>query len=147
MAGLVPFSRRNSSLFPTGFEDFYNLLDDFFNDRPNRMGITRGAFNLDIQEDDKEYVVEAHLPGVNKEEVNIELNEGRLTISVTKDEKVNEEKKKYVYKESRYSSMSRSIYLADAKSDGVNAKLENGILYINIPKQEKIDTTKRIEIQ
>ncbi len=147
MAGLVPFSRKNSSLFPTGFEDFYNLLDDFFNDRPNKMGITRETFKLDIQEDDKEYVVEAHLPGVNKEEVNIELNEGRLTISVTKDEKVNEEKKNYVYKESRYSSMSRSIYLADAKSDGVKAKLENGILYINVPKQEKIDTTKRIEIE
>lgn len=148
MAGLVPFNRRNTSIFNTGFEDFYNMLDDFFNDNwsANRLD-SKGSFKIDIQEDDKEYIVEARLPGVKKEEINIELNDDKLNISVKRDETINEEKKNYVYKESRYCSMSRSVYLADSKSDGVKAKLDNGILYITIPKQETIDTTKRIEIE
>ncbi len=148
MAGLVPFNRRNTSIFNTGFEDFYNMLDDFFNDNwsANRLD-SKGSFKIDLQEDDKEYIVEARLPGVKKEEINIELNDDKLNISVKRDETINEEKKNYVYKESRYCSMSRSVYLADSKSDGVKAKLDNGILYITIPKQETIDTTKRIKIE
>ncbi|MBU5254685.1 Hsp20/alpha crystallin family protein [Tissierella praeacuta] len=148
MAGLVPFNRRNSSILNTGFEDFYNMLDDFFNNNwsTNKLN-SRDSFKIDIQEDDKEYIVEANLPGVKKEEINIELNDGKLKISVKRDETINEEKKNYVYKESRYCSMSRSVYLADSKSDGVKAKLDNGILYITIPKEQKANNTKIIEIE
>lgn len=147
MAGLVPFNRKNS-IFNTSFDDFYNVLDDFFNDnwRSNRIsGI--GSFKIDIQENEKDYVVEAKLPGVKKEEINIDLDEGRLNISVARDENVSEDKKNYVYRETRHSSMNRSIYLANAKSDGVKAKLDNGILYIHVPKQEKPNTSRRIEIE
>ncbi len=148
MAGLVPFNRKNSSILNTGFEDFYNMLDDFFNNKwsTNKLN-SRDSFKIDSQEDDKEYIVEANLPGVKKEEINIELNDGKLKISVKRDETINEEKKNYVYKESRYCSMSRSVYLADSKSDGVKAKLDNGILYITIPKEQKANNTKIIEIE
>lgn len=148
MAGLVPFNRKNSSILNTGFEDFYNMLDDFFNNNwsTNKLN-SSDSFKIDIQEDDKEYIVEANLPGVKKEEINIELNDGKLKISVKRDETINEEKKNYVYKESRYCSMSRSVYLADSKSDGVKAKLDNGILYITIPKEQKANNTKIIEIE
>lgn len=148
MFGLVPFKRRNTSLFNTGFGDFYNMIDDFFNNDwiPN-VSMDMGAFKIDIQEKDKEYIVEAELPGVKKDEVYIELNEGRLNIAVKRDESIEEENKNYVYKESRYSSMSRNVYLKDAKSEGASAKLEDGILYINVPKEENINTSKRIQIE
>lgn len=144
---LVPFNRKNS-IFNTNFDDFYNVLDDFFNDswRSNRFsGI--GSFKIDIQENENEYVVEAKLPGVRKEEINIDLDEGRLNISIERNEDVNEDKKNYIYRETRHSSMNRSIYLANAKSEGIKAKLDNGILYIHVPKQQKIDTSRRIEIE
>lgn len=148
MAGLVPSNRRNS-IFSTGFDDLYNALDDFFfndNWRNNRIsGI--GSFKIDIQENDNEYVVEAKLPGIKKEEIGIDLDEGRLNISVAREENVNEDKKNYVYRETKHSSMNRSIYLENAKSDGVSAKLDNGVLYIHVPKQDKPNTSRRIEIE
>ena len=126
----------------------YNMLDDFFNDNwPSSRILARSTFKVDIQEDEKGYVVEAELPRVKKEEIGIELNEGRLTISVVREEKKEEENKNYVHKESQYSSMSRSIYLADASNKDVKASLEDGILRISVPKQEKVDSSKRIEIE
>ncbi len=143
---LVPFNRKNS-IFNTNFDDVYNALDDFFNDgwRSNRLsGI--GSFKIDIQEDENEYVVEAKLPGVKKEEIDIDLDEGRLNISVAREENVNEDKKNYVYRETKHSSMNRSIYLENAKSEGVKANLDNGVLYIHVPKQQKPSTSRKIEI-
>lgn len=143
---LVPFNRKNS-VFNTGIDDFYNALEDFFNDnwRSNRLGGI-GSFKIDIQEDENQYVVEAKLPGVKKEEINIDLDEGRLNISVAREENINEDKKNYVYRETKHSSMNRSIYLANAESEGVKAKLDNGILYIHVPKQQKPNTSRKIDI-
>ncbi len=144
---LVPFNRRNS-LFNAGFEDFYNMLDNFFNDdRFLTRGITMGSFKVDIQENENEYVVEAQLPGVKKEEINLILEDERLTIAVERRDEVNEEKKNYIHRESKFSSMSRSIYLRDALPEGVKAKLDNGVLYVSVPKQGNTRHTKRIEIE
>jgi HSP20 family protein len=148
MAGLVPFNKNRLGLRRSGFEDFYNMLDDFFNDTWSpRRSLMYDTFKLDVQENDKEYCIEAELPGVKKEEINLELNEGRLTISINREESIDEEKKNYIHKERRFSSMQRSIYLADAKGDGVKAKLEEGVLNITVPKQEKLDSTVKINIE
>ncbi|MDF2999932.1 MAG: heat shock protein Hsp20 [Bacillota bacterium] len=148
MTGLVPFNRRNTNLLSTGFEDFYNMLDDFFSDNLSpRRSLTRDTFKINVQENDTEYFIEAELPGVNKEEIDIDLTDGRLSISVKKEENLNEEKKNYVHRESRYSSMSRSIYLADAENKGIKAKLDNGVLNISIPRQEKFTKAAKIEIE
>ncbi len=147
MAGLVPFNKNKSSLRPTGFEDFYNMLDDFFGDTwVSRRNLFNDTFKLDVQESDKEYLIEAELPGVKKEEINIDFSEGRLTISVDRAEDIEENKKNYIHKERRYSSMKRSIYLQDAKSEGFKAKLENGVLNVNIPRQDKNQNKYKINI-
>ena len=148
MTGLVPFNRKNTGLRSTGFEDFYNMLDDFFSDSWSpRRSLERDTFKINVQQNDCEYLVEAELPGVNKEEIDLDLNEGRLTISVKREEKINEEKKNYIHRESRYSSMSRSIYLADADSKGIKAKLDGGLLSITVPRQEKSVKADKIEIE
>ena len=151
MAGLVPYNRRNRGLVDRGFgdfRDFYTMVDDFFNDSwPSRRSFTRDTFKIDVQENDSEYLIEAELPGVDREEVNIDMNEGRMTISVQREENINEENKNYVHKERRFSSMSRSLYLDDAKSDGIKAKLENGVLNIKVPKESKPDSSVKIDIE
>lgn len=82
-----------------------------------------------------------------KEEINLELkDDGRLTISVEREESLEEEKKNYVHRERRYSSMQRSIYLRDAKTEGVKAQLKDGILRIIVPKEEAQGGTHRIQI-
>ena len=111
------------------------------------MNFNRGSFKVDIQDNQNEYVVEAHLPGVDKEEISLELDEERLTISIERQEKVDEQEKNYIHRESRYSSMSRSIYLRDSLDEEVKAKLDNGVLYISVSKQKNSKNTKRIEIE
>lgn len=148
MTGLVPFNRKNTGLLNTGFEDFYNMLDDFFSDNwSSRRSLEKDTFKINVQQNDNEYLIEAELPGVKKEEINIDMNDGRLNISVNREEKINEEKKNYIHRESRFSSMSRSIYLDDADSKGIKAKLDNGVLNITVPRQEKAIAAEKIEIE
>jgi len=148
MAGLVPFNRRSTGLLNNGFGDFYNMLDDFFSDNSHlRRNLERDTFKINVQQNEKDYVIEAELPGVNKDELDLDLSDGRLTISVKREENVNEEKKNYIHRESRYQSMSRSVYLADAATDGIKAKLENGMLNINVPRQDQTVKSEKIAIE
>ncbi len=148
MTGLVPFNRKNSGLLNTGFDEFYNMLDDFFTDSWSpRRSLARDTFKINVQQNEEVYLIEAELPGINKDEIDIDLNEGRLIISVKREENINEEKKNYIHRESRFSSMSRSVYLADADTKGIKAKLDNGVLNITVPRQEKIVKAEKIEIE
>lgn len=148
MANLVPGNRRNRGLATTGFEDLYNMLDDFFTD-PWMSGtrMSRDSFRVDVQAGEKEYVVEAELPGIKKEEVQLEMNDGNLSITVQRDEKVDQEGKNYIHRERRYASMSRTIYLGDATSEGIHARLEGGVLHITVPRQPQIENSRRIAIE
>ncbi len=148
MSGLVPFNRKRSELANVGFGDFYNMLDDFFADGwPLRRSLGSDTFKLDVKEDEKAYTVTADLPGVKKEELNLSMEEGRLQISVNREEKTEEENKNYVHHERVCCSMQRNIYLADADEGAVKAKLEDGVLTITVPKKEKKDTSIAINIE
>lgn len=144
MTGLIPFNRRGD----LSRDRLFNMMDDFFNDSwlPGRS-LLSDTFKVDVKENENDYTIEADLPGVQKEQINLEFNEGRLTIAVVRNEEIEEEKKGYIHKERRHSSMQRSVYLADADNEGVNAKLNDGVLTISIPKKPQIDYKKRIEIQ
>jgi HSP20 family protein len=147
MAGLIPFNRRNSDLFGTGFR-LENMLDDFFAAGwPFRRSLAADTFKIDVQDNGSAYVVEAELPGVAKNEVSVSLQDGRLNISVSKDESLEETSKNYIHKERRYSSMSRNILLADADEKGVKAKMDNGVLTITVPKKSKPQNGVIIDIE
>lgn len=147
MARLVPFNKKNKEISTnTGFEDFYNVLDDFFsNDWPFGRTLTHDTFKVDVEDNGNEYLIEAEVPGVDKKGINVELNDGKLMISITRDENSESKKKNFIHRERRYSSMSRSIYLEDTKPDGIKAKLENGLLKVVVPKEEKPSNSITIE--
>jgi HSP20 family protein len=149
MAGLVPFNKKNKEISTnTGFEDFYNVLDDFFsNDWPFRRTLTHDTFKVDVEDNGNEYLIEAEVPGIDKKDINVELNDGKLMISITRDENSESKKKNFIHRERRYSSMSRSIYLEDAKPDGIKAKLENGLLKVVVPKEEKPNNSITIDVE
>lgn len=148
MAGLVPFNRKRNDLMNIGFDDFSNMLDDFFSGSwPTRRSLAGDTFKLDIQEDDKEYTIEAELPGVKKENIDVTLDDGRLSLSVKKEEITEDENKKYIHRERKFSQMARSISLVEAKNEGIQAKLNEGVLTITVPKKVKSDTSKRIKIE
>ena len=149
MAGLVPFNKKNKEISTnTGFEDFYNVLDDYFsNDWPFKRTLTHDTFKVDVEDNGNEYLIEAEVPGIDKKDINVELNDGKLMISITRDENSESKKKNFIHRERRYSSMSRSIYLEDAKQDGIKAKLENGLLKVVVPKEEKPNNSITIDIE
>lgn len=149
MAGLVPFNKKNKEISTnTGFEDFYNVLDDYFsNDWPFKRTLTHDTFKVDVEDNGNEYLIEAEVPGIDKKDINVELNDGKLMISITRDENSESKKKNFIHRERRYSSMSRSIYLEDAKPDGIKAKLENGLLKVVGPKEEKPNNSITIDVE
>ena len=149
MAGLVPFNKKNKEISTnTGFEDFYKVLDDYFsNDWPFKRTLTHDTFKVDVEDNGNEYLIEAEVPGIDKKDINVELNDGKLMISITRDENSESKKKNFIHRERRYSSMSRSIYLEDAKPDGIKAKLENGLLKVVVPKEEKPNNSITIDVE
>ncbi len=118
---------------------FDNALDQLFEDEGNKM-------KCDIYEKDNTYHVEMDLPGFSKDEITIECNKGNLSITAIKDEKEEDESKKYLRKERRYGKYCRSFYLGDIKEDEISAKFDNGTLHISIPKVDANESKKLINI-
>lgn len=138
MFGLVPSRRGGNISRRQDIWDMRSFIDSFFND-PFFTGFPFSAHPIraDIRENDKEYIIEAELPGVRKEDIRLELNDDVLTISVENRTEVNEEREDYIRRERRYGSFSRSFYLDNVKSEDVKASYENGILTITLPKLEQ----------
>ena len=149
MAGLVPFNRRNTNLARAGagFYDFYNMLDDFFGESqlPSR-NLLRDTFKIDIVEKDEGYLLEAELPGVKKEEIDLDIEDENLSISVTRAEEANGKTKNYIHRERRVAAMCRRVRLSGADLDAIKAKLEDGVLSIFIPKNVKAQSARKINI-
>jgi len=103
---------------------------------------------INIRETEETYNIEVELPGVKKENVDIQVDGDILTIAgerIIKDEVKEEEYRKV---ESNYGKFSRAFTLPKrVDTSKIEAKFELGILEVNIPKKELIDTSKRIEIQ
>jgi len=150
---LIPYGKRNRSLANRS-KDIFNidsLFDSFFNDSFMPMPawfMGDNQMRVDVRENEREYIVEADLPGVNKENINIELENDRLTISVEKNEEVNVEKENYIRRERRSGSFCRSFYIENVVEDQISAKFENGVLTIVLPKKEYTPKKRnRIEIK
>lgn len=145
MFGIVPF--RNNKIQEKGsIFDIENVFSDFFND--SSLGFTGiSTIKADVKENEKEFIVEAEIPGVNKEDIKLELKDDRLTISVEKNEEKKEERDNYIRRERRFGSTCRSFYVENIKHEDVTAKFENGVLSVVLPKSEVKKVNSRINIQ
>ena len=133
-------------LMPSIFND--NVFDDFFefpfyDDKAEKKLYGHHAANLmktDIQEHDDGYTLEMDLPGFKKEEIQIELNNGYMTISAAKglDEDEKDKKSgKYIRRERYTGACQRSFYVGeDVTEEDIKAEFKHGILKLFIPKKE-----------
>ncbi len=133
---IVRYSTGNDFV-PTSFS---NLIDRFFSDSLARTGGSAYSFvpKVDILETSKSYEIQVAIPGVNKEDFKIDLNDNHLTISgerkFTKEKKEND----LHVVETQYGNFSRSFALPENVDAGkINAAYNNGILEITVPKDEK----------
>ena len=136
MASMVPY-RSVFGIRPTSL---FDALDDMMDFAPSSS--TR-AFPMDVEDKGEGYEVKAYLAGVNKDEIDVELNEGRLSISVNVEDKEENEGKNYLQREFSAFSATRGIYLKDASNEGLSARFADGVLTVTVPKiVEKKNVTK-----
>ena len=99
----------------------------------------RNLMRTDVHETDTEFEMDVDLPGFKKDQINVKLEDGYMTISASKDHD-NEKKDSHgkIIRQERYAgSMQRSFYVGDAvKVEDVKAKFEDGVLKLCIPKKE-----------
>ena len=146
-------------LMPSIIDD--NLFDDWFDDDfympyvPDMSRVDKKLYGnkaaremkTDVKETDQGYEVAVDLPGVKKDDVTVELNDGYLTISAKKN--VGNDKKdkngKYIRRERYSGTMSLSFYVGkDMRQEDVHAAFNDGILTLQLPKK---DAAKQIEDQ
>ena len=140
-----------------------NLFDDLFNDAFERsMWNTDKALygkrasqlmKTDVHETEEGYELNVDLPGFSKDEINVELKNGYLTISAVKglDKEETDKKTKRVIRQERYSgSCARSFYVGNAiREEDIRASFDNGELKITFPKEEsrKVEEKRFIPIE
>ena len=104
----------------------------------------------DIKEKDNNYIIEVDLPGYDKDNIKVEIENGYLNVTAKVDKSNdNEEEGKYIHKERFYGECSRSFYVGDSLTEeDVKASFKNGILTLTVPKaeQKKLDEKKYIQI-
>lgn len=143
------FRNTKPAYFDDSFDHFFDdMFDDFWGNR--ELGAL-ASFNTDVIDQGDHYEIQAELPGFNKEDINIDLKNDMLTISAShqEDSSDKEKGKKYVRKERRYSSYSRSFHVEGLQPSDIDASYNNGILEIKFPKKELAakEEANRIEVK
>lgn len=130
------------SLLPGKF-----YLDDFFDDFASMPKMPKmDIMKCDVYEKGGNVHIEMDIPGYDKNDIKIDVEDGILTIEATKEKEEEDKDKNYFRKERVYGSFKRQFNVGNIDEDSVNAKFYNGVLKISFPKEEKKETKKFIEI-
>lgn len=122
-------------------------LDDFFDDFLANSNSEKNAMKCDIYEKGGDYHIEMDVPGFDKKDISINVDNGYLTITAEKQNEEKDEEKNYIRRERSYGKYERSFYLGDLETDDIKAEFNNGMLKLTVPKKEVVDTKKKIEIE
>jgi HSP20 family protein len=142
MFEMVPF-RKNNNLSKRGdyFDQlFANFFDEDLFSQANYFG---SSMKVDLKENENEYIIEADLPGVKKEAIDISYENNYLTISAKRDDSTEVNSSGYLRHERRYGDFKRSFYIDDIDENKVNASFSEGVLKLNLPKKEETKKNKR----
>ncbi len=115
----------------------FDLWDEIFHDPFFRGGESK-LMKTDIKEKKDNYLIDIDLPGYEKDDIKIDIEDGYLTIHATMNKNVDEkEEGKYVRKERYVGECSRSFYVGEnVTEEDIKAKFKNGTLTIEVPKME-----------
>jgi HSP20 family protein len=141
MFDLVPFRKndltRKDDFYSPFFRNFFE--DDFF----SALNYMQGNIRVDLKETDDKYLVEADLPGIKKEDINIDFDNNHLTISAKRNETVEDKNENYVRRERHYGELRRSFYVDNVDENNISASFSDGVLKITLPKLTKGNNRKR----
>ena len=131
---------------------FDNFDRAFWNGRNPLYGkYAKNMMKTDVRETDNTYEVDIDLPGFKKEDININYENGYLTISTSKglDKDEKDEQGHYIRQERYVGNMSRSFYLGDIPKEDIKAKYEGGVLRLSVPKADmkQVENSSTIYIE
>lgn len=140
MYGLTPFEKKTYDLF----DAFHDFEDNFF------KAPAAAAFKTDIKDEGDKYVLEAEMPGFEKDDIKLDLDGDRLTI--TAENSISDESKdgegRYIRRERTFGSYTRSFDVSAIDTDKIGAEYKNGILILDLPKkQSTAPAARRLEIK
>ncbi len=122
----------------------FDLFDNFFDEPMFKK--EKNLMKTDIKELKDKYVIEVDLPGFEKENIKLSLENGYLSINAKQEREENTEETKYVHKERFYGECSRSFYVGnEIKEEDIEASFKNGILKVEIPKKEQENKSEEIK--
>lgn len=141
---LIKWNKGNDFPLSSFVDDFFR--DDFFSMKPIEVNNFFPAAN--IEETEKSFNIELAIPGMKKEDINVELENGLLIISAEKEETKEESEKKFTRKEYSYNSFKRSFTLPEnVKEEDIVAEYDKGILKLVVPKTKMaITKAKKINV-
>ena len=137
MFGMIPFERRDDNLF----DIFDNFEKKFFGSTNANLP----AFRTDIRDQGEKFLLEAELPGFQKEDIQLDLHDNILTIKAQHKEDSQQKDKdgSYIRRERRYGSFARTFDVTGIDEKAITAGYENGILTLTLPKQVPVQPERR----
>jgi HSP20 family protein len=145
MLELRPFIRASNAIYDP-FRDFEkSFFNNFFKDQK-----VLAEFKTDIQDMGENYLIEADLPGFNKEDIHVDLNGDMMTISAERRSNFEDKDSKggYIRCERSYGSFTRSFDVSDVKTDAIKAEYTDGVLKLTMPKKQPPTLeSRRLEIE
>lgn len=130
-----------NEIFRDSITPFGTFFDTFFNDRLGKVENNTSFFrpSVDVKETETSFELAFTLPGLDKEDVKIELKDNRLTVSGERKMEKEENNTRYHRVENHYGSFSRSFMLPEnVNADAIEAGFKNGILTLTLPKTEQV---------
>ena len=135
------------------FDNMFPFDEKFFTEKKDPLygkNVSR-LMKTDVRETDTTYEVDVDLPGFKKEDINVNYENGYLTISTSKGlDKDEKDKEGHYIRQERYvGNMTRSFYLGDIPKEDIKAKYEGGVLRLSVPKSgmKQIENTSTISIE
>lgn len=144
MYGLTPFDRRHGFSLYNPFREFDALEKTFFGSR------SVGEFKTDIYQDGSNYILEADLPGFQKDDIQIDLCGSRLTIRAERHCRSEEKDAEgsCIRSERCFGSFARSFDISAVKAEEIRAEYKDGVLKLSMPKLEAAEKkSRKLEIQ
>jgi HSP20 family protein len=141
---------RSGEMMPPLFDDFLRPWNEWF-DNGGFSGRTLKVPAVNITENKDDFNVALAVPGMKKEDFNIDVEGNMLTISCEKEEKKEEKDAKYTRMEFNFSSFSRSFTLPEeVNREKIDARYDDGVLKLSLPKKEeakKLTANKHIAVK
>ena len=148
MFELKPYTHKNNGLYYNPFQTMDEFEKNFFD--PSFFETSLEQFKTDIKDEGDSYTLEADLPGFDKKDIHLDLNNDLLTVSAERHSEHEEKDKKgkFVKCERSYGSFSRQFDVSAVDTDGIKAKYENGVLTLHMPKKSvQLPSAKRLGIE